>query len=209
MSIKIEMFSDFICPFCYIGFATVRKLKPEFDLDIAWRGFQIHPEWPAEGMPAAEFRREMTPEMRRAVWTRIQTLGEAAGITMKPPELLMNSRLALEAAEFASETGKGEAFEERVYRAYFSEGANIGRPGVLSDLASEVGIDPLALNAALESGRYTLRLKNNAMIAHSRNVDGVPTFFIGEYPLVGAQSEDVMRQIIGRYVTKLANTAAK
>ena len=59
MAIKIEMFSDFICPFCYIGFETVRKLKPEFDLEIAWRGFQIHPEWPAEGMPAAEFRREM------------------------------------------------------------------------------------------------------------------------------------------------------
>lgn len=209
MSIKIEMFSDFICPFCYIGFATVRKLKPEFDLEIAWRGFQIHPEWPADGMHAAEFRREMTPEMRRAVWTRIQTMGEAAGIEMKPPELLMNSRLALEAAEFASELGKGEAFEERVYRAYFSEGANIGRQGVLADLASEVGIDALALNAALESGRYTLRLKNNAMIAHNRNVDGVPTFFIGQYPLVGAQGEDVMRQIIRRYVSKLASAAAQ
>ncbi len=209
MSIKLEMFSDFICPFCYIGFATVRKLKPEFDLDIAWRGFQIHPEWPAEGTPAAEFRREMTPEMRRAVWTRIQSMGDTAGVTMRPPELLMNSRLALEAAEFASGLGKGEAFEERVYRAYFSEGANIGKPGVLADLAAEVGIEPDALNAALESGRYTMRLKNNAMVAHNRNVDGVPTFFIGEYPLVGAQSEDVMRQIIGRYVSKLASAAAK
>jgi len=57
MAVQIEMFSDFICPFCYIGFETVRKLKPEFDLDIRWRGFQIHPEWPAEGMPSSEFRR--------------------------------------------------------------------------------------------------------------------------------------------------------
>jgi predicted DsbA family dithiol-disulfide isomerase len=204
MPVKIEMFSDFICPFCYIGFATIRKLKPEFDLDIGWRGFQIHPEWPARGMPASEFRREMTADMRRAVWERIEAMAEAAGITMKPPELLMNSRLALEAAEFAAEVGTGEAFEGRIYRAYFSDGLNIGLQGVLADLGADVGIDRQDLNVALESNRYTMRLKNNAMIAHNRNVDGVPTFFIGEYPLVGAQSEGVMRQIIGRYVQKLS-----
>ena len=54
-----------------------------------------------------------------------------------------------------------------------------------------------------------MRIKNNAMIAHNRNVDGVPTFFIGEYPLVGAQSTDVMRQILDRYVRKLQTVAAK
>lgn len=204
MSVKIEMFSDFICPFCYIGFATIRKLKAEFNLEIAWRGFQIHPDWPAEGMPASEFRREMSPEVREAIWTRIGAMAEAAGITMKPPAILTNSRCALEAAEFAAEKGFGEAFEDRVYRAYFSEGLNIGQPGTVTDLAADVGIDRLELNAALESSRYAMRLKNNAMIAHNRNVDGVPTFFVGEYPLVGAQSEDTMRHILGRYVRKLA-----
>lgn len=207
MAITIEMFSDFICPFCYIGFATVRKLKPEFDLAIAWRGFQIHPEWPAEGMPAAEFRREMSPETRRAIWTRIQAMAEEAGCAMKPPELLTNSRPALEVAEFAAEIGKGEVFEERVFRAYFSEGLNIGQPGVVADLATEVGIDRGELSGAIESSRYAMRIKNNAMIAHNRNVDGVPTFFIGEYPLVGAQGTDVMRQVLGRYIRKLQPAA--
>ena len=203
MAIQIEMFSDFICPFCYIGFETVRKLKPEFDLDIKWRGFQIHPDWPAEGMPASEFRREMSPETRRAIWDRIQAMAEATGFAMRPPEILTNSRLALEAAEYAAEIGKGDAFEERVYRAYFNEGLNIGQQGVIADLAAEVGIDRDDLNVAIESNRYTMRLKNNAMVAHNRNVDGVPTFFIGEYPLVGAQSEDTMRQILSRYIHKL------
>ncbi|MGH7838686.1 MAG: DsbA family oxidoreductase, partial [Candidatus Binataceae bacterium] len=188
----------------YVGFATIRRLKPEFDLDIGWRGFQIHPDWPAEGMPAAEFRRELSSEARRAIWARIGQMAEAAGIAMRPPEILTNSRLALEAAEFAIELEVGEAFEERVYRAYFNEGLNIGRQGVLAELGAEVGIEPQALNVALESNRYSLRLKNTAMAAHQRSVDGVPTFFIGEYPLVGAQSEDVMRQILGRYIGKLA-----
>jgi len=198
MAIKIEMFSDFICPFCYIGFETVRKLKPEFDLDIAWRGFQIHPDWPAEGMPAAEFRREMSPETRRAIWTRIQAMAEEVGCSMKPPELLTNSRPALEAAEFAAEIGKGEEFEERVYRAYFSEGLNIGQPGVVADLAADVGIDRAELGGAIASNRYAMRIKNNAMSANQKGISGVPTFLIGDWPLVGAQSEDAMRRVLQR-----------
>lgn len=199
MALKLVMFSDFICPFCYIGFETVRKLKPEFDLEIEWRGFQIHPEWPADGMPASEYRRGMDPETRRAIWTRIQGMAENVGFTMKPPELLTNSRIALEAAEFAQECGKGEAFEERVYRAYFYEGLNIGDQGVLARLAAEAGIDRDELSLAIESNRYTARPRDTAVEAHERGVSGVPTFFVGDYPLVGAQSEDVMRQILSRY----------
>jgi predicted DsbA family dithiol-disulfide isomerase len=191
MPLQIKMYSDFICPFCYIGFEVFRKLKPEFDLELDWRGFQIHPEWPAEGMLASEWRNGMDPAARQAIWLRIQGMAVAAGFEMKPPELLTNSRLSLEAAEFAKEAGVGEAFAERVYRAYFYESLNIG---LLRD----------DLNLALDSGRYALRLKNNAMVAHQNGVSGVPTFFIGEYPLVGAQSEDVMRQVLQRVSSRLS-----
>lgn len=203
MALKIVMFSDFVCPFCYIGFETVRKLKPEFDLEIEWRGFQIHPEWPADGMAASEYRRGMDPETRRVIWGRIGAMAEAAGFTMNPPAVLTNSRLALEAAEFAKESGRSEAFEERVYRAYFKEGLNIGKAEVLGELAAGVGLDRAEFNLAIESNRYTERLRANAIEAHERGVDGVPTFFVGDYPLVGAQSEDVMRQILRRYANRL------
>jgi predicted DsbA family dithiol-disulfide isomerase len=207
MALSLVMFSDFICPFCYIGFETVRKLKPEFGLEIEWKGFQIHPEWPAAGIAAADYRRGMDPETRRMMWARIASLGATAGLEMKSPELLANSRLALEAAEFAKECGKAEVFEERVFRAYFSENLNIGSQGVLTELAAEAGLDRDELNLALESNRYRQRLEDNALAAHERGVDGVPTFFVGDYPLVGAQSEQVMRQILQRYVEKM--TAAK
>jgi predicted DsbA family dithiol-disulfide isomerase len=136
-------------------------------------------------------------------------MAEDVGLTMKSPELLTNSRRALEAAEFAATLSEGEAFEERVYRAYFTEGLNIGQPAVLTKLAEDVGIDGGELQSALESSRYAMRIKNNAMVAHNRNVDGVPTFFIGEYPLVGAQGIDVMRQILSRYVSRLQAAAPK
>jgi predicted DsbA family dithiol-disulfide isomerase len=204
MALKIVMYSDFICPFCYIGFEVFRKLKPEFDLELDWRGFQIHPEWPAEGMPASQWRGGLDPQARRVVWQRIQGMALAAGFEMKPPEILTNSRLALEAGEFAKEAGAGEAFEERVYRAYFYEGQNIGSQAVLGDLAAEVGLGRDDLNLAIESNRYSQRLRENAVTAHQNGVSGVPTFLIGEYPLVGAQSEDVMRQVLQRVSQRLA-----
>lgn len=209
MPLKVTMFSDMICPFCYIGFETFRKLKADFDLELDWRGFQIHPEWPSEGMPALEYwrRRGVNPETRRASWQRIATMAEAAGFTIKQPEIATNSRLALEAAEFAKTIGKGEAFEERVYRAYFQEGSNIGDAGVLANLGADVGIDRDELNLALESNRYSLRLKNNALMANQRGVTGVPTFFIGDFPLVGAQTEQVMRQVFQRVSERMASSA--
>ena len=203
MALSLVMFSDFICPFCYIGFETVRKLQPEFGFTLEWKGFQIHPEWPAAGIAAAEYRRGMDPETRGMMWARIASLGETVGLEMKSPELLANSRLALEAAEFAKEYGKAELFEERVFRAYFNENLNIGSQGILAELAAEVGLDPNELNLALESKRYEQRINDNAHAAHERGVDGVPTFFVGDYPLVGAQSEPVMRQVLHRYVQKM------
>jgi predicted DsbA family dithiol-disulfide isomerase len=199
------MYSDFICPFCYIGFEVFRKLKPEFDLELDWRGFQIHPDWPAEGMPASEWRNGMDANARRAVWDRIQTMATDAGFQMKPPEMLTNSRLSLEAAEFAKEAG---------LRARPSRNASIALTSTRERISAARRLSPISprrlacrattLNLALDSGRYSLRLKNNAMIAHQNGVSGVPTFFIGEYPLVGAQSEDVMRQVLQRVSERLA-----
>jgi len=177
---------------------VLRKLKSEFDFTVHHRGFQIHPEWPAEGMPAEQWRPDMDPKTRQALWERIGAMGAAAGVEMKAPSTLANSMLALQAGEFAAEAGVAEAFEDRVFRAYFSEGLNIGKRDVLLDLGAEVGLDRAALGEALDSGKYAMRIKNHAQAASQQGISGVPTFLIGDWPLVGAQSEDVMRRVLQR-----------
>ncbi|HXR24977.1 MAG TPA: DsbA family oxidoreductase [Candidatus Binataceae bacterium] len=198
MALKVTLFSDFICPFCYIGFETLRKMKQEFDLEVDWRGFQIHPDWPATGIPAEKIYGANGSESRRGAWERISTMATEIGLTMRPPSVLTNSYDALAATEYAIASGKGEEFEERVYRAYFEDGSNIGDVEVLKTLGSDVGLDPAQVVEAISSPQIQLRLKNNAMVAHQHNVSGVPTFFIGNYPLVGAQSENTMRKILAR-----------
>jgi predicted DsbA family dithiol-disulfide isomerase len=177
---------------------VLRKLKPDFDFIVHHRGFQIHPEWPAEGMPAEQWRPDMDPKARQTLWERIGAMGAAAGVEMHAPRILANSMPALQAAEFAADADLAEAFEERVFHAYFNEGLNIGKRNVLLDLGAEVGLDRAALTAALDSGKYAVRVKNHAQAASQRGISGVPTFLIGDWPLVGAQSEDVMRQVLRR-----------
>lgn len=198
MPLKLVMFSDFICPFCYIGFETVRRLRPEFEFELQWRGFEIHPDWPAEGVAAEKFYGAFGPGLRNGMWGQIKTLADRIGLVMNPPAVLTSSRVALEAAEFASEAGLGEPFEERVFRAYFRERANIGDAGLIGELGAEVGLDRAALVDALTESKYTAKLKDTALVARQRGVDGVPTFFLGLFPLVGAQSEAVMRQVLRR-----------
>lgn len=205
MALKIVMFSDYICPFCYVGFETIRKLKPEFDIQLEWRGFQIHPDWPSEGIPAERLHAGSDPARRRALWERISAMATAVGFTMKAPAVLTNSRAALAATEFARESGRDEALEERIYRAYFNEGVNIGDAAQVARLAADAGLDPAEVAEAIESPRYELRLKNNALAAHQRDVSGVPTFFIGDYPLVGAQSLDTMRSLLQRASERFAS----
>jgi predicted DsbA family dithiol-disulfide isomerase len=205
MALKVVMFSDYICPFCYVGFETIRKLKGEFDLQLEWRGFQIHPDWPAEGIPSDKLRGMGDAEARAAVWQRITAMADAVGFSMKPPAIVTNSRAALAATEFARESGRDEALEERIYRAYFNDGENIGDPGVVARLAAEAGLDAAEVADAIRSPKYEMRLKNNSLAAHQRSVSGVPTFFIGEYPLVGAQSMDAMRSILTRASQRFAS----
>ncbi len=196
MPTKVVVFSDFICPFCYIGMRTLRGLQPEFGFEIQWRGFQIHPEWPAEGVPAERYYRTMSEERRQSAWQMIESMAAEAGLQMRPPSVLANSYAALAAQEFAVEQGRGDAFEERVYRAYFRDQANIGDRSLLLELAREVGLDASALQTALAEDRYAMRIKNTALAAHQRGISGVPTFIIGDYPIVGAQSAEVMRQVL-------------
>ncbi|HEV3114141.1 MAG TPA: DsbA family oxidoreductase [Candidatus Binataceae bacterium] len=200
MSTKVVVFSDFICPFCYIGMHTLRRLQPEFGFEVDWRGFQIHPEWPAQGVPAEQYYRAMGEQRRKGAWQMIESMAAEGGLEMRPPAVLANSYLALAAQEFAREHQRVDAFEERVFRAYFHDQANIGDRAVLMELAQDVGLDAQQLDQALAEDRYAMRLKNTTLAAHQRGISGVPTFIIGDYPLVGAQSADVMRQILERAV---------
>jgi predicted DsbA family dithiol-disulfide isomerase len=196
---KITVFSDYICPFCFIGTETLRQVQPEAPpFTLEWKGFQIHPEYPAAGIPTEQRAAQFGKERYAALWQNIVSMAEGIGLAMKPPPVLTNSLMALEATEYAKDQGKAEEFSRTVYRAYFQDGQNIGDLNVILALAQEVGLDPVTVQEHLTAGTYAERLKAAHQEARSLGVSGVPTFIVGPAQIVGAQSPDVFVNMLKR-----------
>jgi len=196
---KITVFSDYICPFCYIGTETLRRIQPEVPpFTLEWKGFQIHPEYPATGIPMERRVAQYGQERYAAIWRNILSLAESIELEMRPPQVLTNSLMPLEATEYAKAQRKEAAFSRSVYRAYFHDGKNIGDPEVVLALAEQTGLDPAEVQDHLKGGTYSARLEAFHQEARALGVSGVPTFVVGPAQIVGAQSPEVFVNMLKR-----------
>ena len=122
---------------------------------------------------------------------------EELGLSFVPPQVLSNSRLAIEAAEYARDAGRHPEFHRAVLAAYFAGSADIGDVDVLARLAGETGLDAPGLRQALAQGTYADRRKAASAEAAGLRVTGVPTFlFASGIKVVGAQSLDHFRRLL-------------
>jgi predicted DsbA family dithiol-disulfide isomerase len=172
----------------------VDRLKQEFALQVEWLGFEIHPETPAEGMPLIKmFPRADVESMTK----RLNIMGAPFGLTFLKIVNISNSKLSLEAGEFAREQGRFEQFHHAVFHAYFSQGKDIGSIEVLKQLGKEAGLDADALEKTLETGKYLRILKEAKGEAARLGITAAPTFLFNEKDrIVGAQSIEVFRELL-------------
>ena len=192
MSISMTIFSDFVCPFCYVGSGIIDSLTEEFDLDVTWVGHELHPETPAGGVVLAE---RFDPFDVDQVMFECRRRGEPYGLTFGEPTILSNTRLALEAAEFARDAGAFHVFHQAMFEAYFSDGRNLGDRAVIREVAGACGLDTAALAHALDQRIYAERIKAAGEAAAERGVTAIPCFFIeGQPPLIGAVDESRFRE---------------
>jgi predicted DsbA family dithiol-disulfide isomerase len=170
----------------------VDKLKKEFDLAIEWLGFEIHPETPQEGTPLIKmFPRADVDSMTR----RLNSMGGPFGLTFRKIVNISNSRLSLEAGEFAKEQGRFDEFHHAVFQAYFSQGRDIGNINVLEQIGKGAGLDAAELRNALETGKYRKQLDEVKETADGISVTAAPTFIINNTDrIVGAQPIEAFRE---------------
>lgn len=144
---------------------------------------------------ASRFR----PEDIKRMMEHLRTMGATFGITFADRPLLSNSRLALQAAEFARDNAKFHEYHQALFTAYFSEGLDIGDLNVLTQIARDIGLDADALVSAVGSRKYLPKLEEAKEDAARLGVSGVPTFYIDNRKLlVGAQPLDVFRKTLRR-----------
>jgi predicted DsbA family dithiol-disulfide isomerase len=206
-SLHLTIVSDYICPWCYIGTARVRRLVSEYDVTTEYVPYELRPETPPEGLDFALLRGR--GRYTEEYLAEVKALAEASGLTMAERRFIPNSRLALEAAEWARATGGFQALHDALFSAYFARGADIGRPAVLRELAEEAGLDGEALAVALSEGRHRPVLEEKLGWSRVAGMGGVPLFIfkaldpasgevVKRFGFTGAQDYDVFESIMAR-----------
>ena len=193
---KILLYYDYICPFCFLATERVLGLAREFGLEAEWVGVEIHPEYPAEGK-----RRRKTERTIRIS----ETLGNVAaesGVEIKLPGFVTNSRLCLEGAEFAKEKNRFMEFHKACYAAYFREGKNIGLLETVLEAGERAGLCPEELSESLRKRNFSERIEKNMESARENEVFGVPTLYLGELRIHGIQPVESYRKLIAKELTR-------
>jgi predicted DsbA family dithiol-disulfide isomerase len=133
------------------------------------------------------------------MYDNLRRRGNEFGIVFADRSVLSNSRLSLEASEYARDKGKHEQFHEKIFNAYFTEAIDIGNAERLCQVASECDLDPVDMMHSLKDGRYNLRLDEAKREGLKIQLTGVPTFFINnKHKIVGAQPEKVFTDILDK-----------
>jgi predicted DsbA family dithiol-disulfide isomerase len=172
---------------------TAEEARREFDADVVWLPFDLHPEYPPGGIPLAELhrRRGVAVGERDPLRDRFA----AAGLEYNRPELVPNTRLALRMTELAREHGLHDAFHDRLMVAYWSEARDIGDPDELRALAAEVGVDPGPVERVIaDPSAYLDVVETSTYRAQSLGINAIPAFVLDRRLIVlGAQPLEVFR----------------
>ena len=198
--ITLEVFSDYVCPWCYLASARVARLKKEHGVKVEMVHFPLHPETPAQGKSLEELfagRGYDIPKMQAQMRARMQ----AEGLPYGDRKMTYNSRLAQELGKWADTQPGGEAIHDALFRAYFVEGRNIGDPDVLVQIAESVGLPGGKAREVLDKRSFKGAVDADWQKSREYGVTGVPTFVSGGRGVVGAQPYEALEQLVKEAAT--------
>ena len=215
--VKLDILSDPICPWCYIGKANLdRALEQAGDhpFEIEWHPFQLNPDMPAGGMDRREYLETKFGGKDRAVevYARVAEAAEAAGLKIdfgaikRTPNTLNAHRLI----HWAGIEGRQTPVVSALFKAYFIEGRDIGDIDVLADIADAAGLDAAMVRQLLQGESDVEDIRARDAWARDKGVTGVPTFVVGQQHAVpGAQPPELWAQVIAEIAGNAPEDAAE
>jgi predicted DsbA family dithiol-disulfide isomerase len=208
---RIDIFSDTICPWCYLGKRRLQlavAARPQYEISMTWRPFELNPDTPLAGVDRATYlaSRGGDAALAAEAQTQLERMGLASGIQFRFDLMtrIPNSRRSHLLIAFAARSGLQAEVKDRIMRAYFEEGRDIGEVEELAQIAADVGLRADEVRRAL-----IVRAGQDGVVAAERHaqvmgITSVPTFiFEGQYTLSGAQEVGVFAQVLDQ-VSELA-----
>lgn len=205
---KVEIWSDFMCPFCYIGkrrFESALEQFPHKDqIEVVYRSFELDPNAsykPGVSMDellAAKYG--MSIEQAKAANANVTQQAASVGLTYHMDRVIpANSFDAHRLVHFAAQHGKMKDMTERLFRAYFTDAENLEDKNLLADLAAEVGLEREQAMAVLESDSFQSEVRADEAAATNLGIRGVPFFVLGgKYAVSGAQPLEVFTDALDK-----------
>ena len=192
----VMIWSDFVCPFCNVARERAEFLRREAGARVEWLPFDLHPEYPPEGIPRAELARRYGDHFSDSV----RRMNEEAGLVYNPhPERVPNTRRALELGEWARARGSYDDLHERIMDAYWSEGRDITGWDVLAPIVAEAGLDADEARAEVDAGAFRAPVNASTRVAQEHGIAAVPAFVLdGRLLVSGAQPHDVFRAALAK-----------
>ena len=197
-TLKIDIVSDVVCPWCVIGFRNLKKameeLKSELDFEISWKPYELHPEIPQEGYDKKLYMlQKFGSASNKSRYDEITKMGESLNFnfnfskTERIPNTFMSHRLMWKSEEYNLQTELSEA----LFTAYFTDGLDIGSKEILAEISESVGMNKNEILNFLnsdEGGQETADLEMNFI---EKSIGAVPTYFINDkYIIQGGQEPE-------------------
>lgn len=192
MSLKILVYSDYVCPYCLLAKKPLDEAIKGKNVDVEWMPFELRPYPTPTLKPEGDYL--------QSVWQQsVYPMAERMGVPIKLPKVSPQpyTHLAFEGYQYAKEKGRGKEYNERMLKAFFQEEQDIGNVEILTKLAGEIGLDEQEYNEVLESGQY--RTAHQQALQHAYNeaqISAVPTIVIGGIILRGMHSKETIEKII-------------
>lgn len=195
--IPIEVYFDYICPFCYVGNARLLRIARRYPVAIQYRFVEIHPDNPPQGRPLSELG--YPPEQWRRMMANLDAMVSQEGLPMAERTFTTNSHKALLLAHTTLEERPTvfPALHSALFYAYFVDGRNIGEEAQLHELAQRYGIEDL-LEPAWHGARHRQRLLEHAKAAQRIGLTGVPTMVIAGQLFSGAVPSEALEDALRR-----------
>ena len=207
--IRVDVFSDIACPFCYIGDTRLERVlesHPDLEVDWVWHPFQLQPDLPERGVPwdAFSVQKFGGAHGRRAAFAQVVSNGSGEGIEFDfermpvAPNTLNAHRLIL----LASDHGLGKAMVLALYRAYFTDARDVTDPEELERIGVAVGLEAGQVQALFLDDQYRDDVRASQLEAQRLGISGVPFFvFEQKFAVSGAQPRSVFEQALERVRT--------
>jgi predicted DsbA family dithiol-disulfide isomerase len=201
--LRIEVVSDVVCPWCYIGKRRLEKalalVEGEIAPQVTWLPFQLNPDMPAQGMPRAEYRRAKfgSLERSRQLDARVAAEGRGEGIAfaLERIERSPNTFAAHQLIDLAQESGAGGAVVDALFRAYFEEARDVGDRGVLLEVAAAAGLARAQVEARWADAAQARRVAELEDGMKALGISGVPTFILDRrFGVSGAQPPEALAE---------------